>query len=205
MLARREIKANFEYFLQTKIARLEYLAKYLAAFSIDLQLSAEVLPALDRWLHRYGGHLLPRKAGAIDVLMDYEPAWVGEYLGLNIVHDLAIFAGDYIVSKNKDVRWDAHYGNGTKRDYEEMGFGQPCLFGLRQPGYRRPHLMQDEIFLCCSAGRSRLRSGNKSVVVEWDIPGEFTRLLNYLADPNSPTEKPIAYRHLDDPNFEIDD
>ena len=74
VLAKREIKANFDYFLEQKAARLEYLAKYMAQFSVDLRLEPDTLSALDGWLYRYGGHLIPSGGEVIGALADYEPA-----------------------------------------------------------------------------------------------------------------------------------
>ena len=48
VLSKKEIGANYDYFLEQKAARLDYLAKYLARFSIELRLAPETLPALDR-------------------------------------------------------------------------------------------------------------------------------------------------------------
>ncbi len=102
VLSKEKIRANYDYFLEQKSARLDHLAKYLMRFSIELCLASEALPALDRWLHRYGGHLFPSGGGASEALQHYEPAWTRKYHGLNILNDIAIFAGDYIVAKNKN-------------------------------------------------------------------------------------------------------
>lgn len=197
VLTPEQIEANYDYFLKQKSIRLDYLAKYLAAFSVELRLAQEALPALDRWLYRYGGHLIPSGGEVISALADYEPAWVGNYHGLNIVNDIAIFAGDYIISRNRDARWDVWYGDGTKYDYEKEGFGQPCLFGLCHFGYEGHYSMLNQVFECCSAGRSRLHRG-KSVVLEWDIPGELVRVLNHLANPNPPPSIPFSQLTIDD-------
>lgn len=188
VLSKKEIKANYDYFLEQKARRLEYLANYLRPFSVELSLSRDVLPALDRWLFRYSGHLIPSGGKLMAAMQDYEPAWVREYQGLNIIHDIAIFAGDYIISKNGNVRWDVYYGDGTRRDYEEIGFGQPCLIGLPHPDYQHRHcaIFGEELSRCCMARHFRLREGRTGVISEWDIPGHFVQRLNDLANPNPP-------------------
>jgi len=186
VLSKKEIAANYEYFLAQKALRLEYLASYLRRFSIELRLARETLPALDRWLYRYGGHLIPSGGEVIAAMQDYEPAWVSKYHGLNIVNDIAIFAGDYIISKNKDVRWDVYYGDGKKRSYEEKGFGQPLLFGLPHPDCQGHYSMHWEIFDCCNSGRLRLRDGGRGPKWRWDVPDAVVRRLDYLTDPNPP-------------------
>jgi hypothetical protein len=196
--SKKEIQANYDYFLQQKAARLDYLAKYLTRFSIELRLAPETLWALDAWLYRYGGHLLPGGGEVIRVLRYYEPAWTGGYHGLNILSDIGIFAGDYIVSKNKNVRWDVWYGDGAKYDFERPGFGQPCLFGLRHFVYDDPLPILRQVFDCCDAGFYRLRRGGKGVHQEWDIPGEFTRRIEYLSNPNPPMAVPFSHLVIDD-------
>jgi len=188
VLSKEEIKANFDYFLQQKLVRREYLASYLRLFSVELRLAGETLPPLDRWIHRYGGHLIPSGGQIAVALHDYELAWRGEYHGLNVVHDIAAFAGDYMISKNNQVRWDAYYGSGAKNDYDEPGFGHPCLFGLAHPSYQGVpcDVLRGEMYECFMAGYFRLKSGRGSVVQEWDTPGQVVRRLEELADPNPP-------------------
>ncbi|KJC33614.1 hypothetical protein UP09_34625 [Bradyrhizobium sp. LTSP885] len=204
VLAKREIETNYEYFLENKALRLEYLAKYLRTFSVELRFSAEVLSILDAWVYRYGGHLVPAGGDTISALADYEPAWAGKYLGLNVVNDIAIFAGDYIVSKNLRTRWDVWFGDGTQRDYEKQGFGQPCLFGLSHVSRQGPHSVLWEIYRFCDASRFRILHGNV-VVSPSHMPNAMLRVLTHLADPGAPPPVSVSYAYLDDPNFVIDD
>ncbi len=199
VLSKKEIAANYRYFLAHKTLRLEYLAGYLRRFSVELRLTREALPALDLWLHRHGGHLIPSLDDVITAMQDYEPAWSHEYHGLNIIHDISIFAGDYVISKNSNVNWDVYYGDGTKRDYEEMGFGQAGLVGLPHFGYQGHYSMFfHEAYQFCYAGHWRLREGGKATKTEFDIPGEFVRRLDYLANPNPPLPVPFSQLTIDD-------
>lgn len=198
VLSKSEISANFDYFLNQKAERLGFLARYLRLFSVELNLSAEALPALDDWLFRYGGHLIPNGGEVLAAMHDYEPAWVGEYHGINVIHDISIFAGDYIVMNNKNVRWSVNYGDGTRRDYEETGFGQPCLVGLSHFAYTGNYSIFHGIYEFCYAGRRRLRNGGKGAKWEWDSPGELVRRLNYLADADPPRQIPISQLTMDD-------
>jgi hypothetical protein len=197
--SREQIKKNYEYFLQHKAVRLKHLADYLAPFSVELRLEADALPALGRWLYRYGGHLHPGGAEVISALSHYDPAWVGEYRGLNVINDIAIFAGDYIVSNNKNTRWDAWYGDGKKYSYEMGGVGQPCVFGLKHleyVGYQGHHSTLEEIGDCCGAVRERWRHGARPGQ-PWDKPGEFERMLNYLGDADAPEPIPFSQQVMD--------
>jgi hypothetical protein len=197
VLAKREIKANYNYFLQQKARRSEYLTSYLQSFSVDLSLSPEALPVLDGWLYRYGGHLIPDGGGLIGAMQDYEPAWTGKYHSVNIVHDISIFAGDYIVSKNHNVRWDVNFGDGTRRDYEELGFGQPSLVGLCHAGCDDGNYsIFHGVYAFCDAARWRLKEGNWLPTMF--KPGEFAKRLEYLANPNPPPVIPFSQRTMDD-------
>jgi len=185
--SRDEMKANFNYFLETKIDRLKYLAEYLAPFSVGVRFESAALPALDRWLYRYGGYLIPKYFGqVVPALFRYEPAWVGEYHGLNIINDVAIFAGDYIVSRNAGASWKMWYRDRADEDaHEKLGFGQPCILGTSYALYRGPHSMLQDVYRYCAAGRSRLNHGRPTPGDPWENPGEFERLLGDLSDADA--------------------
>ena len=197
VLAKREIKANYDYFLQEKERRLEYLRKYLRTFNVDLRFDRDSVKELDGWLYRYGGHFIPVDGIYAMALHDYEPAWLGKYLGLNVIHDTSIFAGEYIISKNDNVHWDVWYGDGMKRDYEEDCFGQPCLTGLIHFGYQGYHSMLTEISHCCGAAFERAKSRSPSTD-PWDSPGELARRLDHLGNPNPVEEIPVSQRIIED-------
>jgi hypothetical protein len=184
VLAKHEIKANYDYFLAEKTRRVHCLTEYFASFSIALRFERNSIEALDSWIYRYGGHLLPRKrqprqGSVVSAMLDYQPAWTGVFRGLNIINDIGIFVGDYIVSKDPGVHWDVYYGNGTPRDYEEVGFGHPCLLGLRHipKGEYYPILGLGEIFDYCRASWRRIKG---SVDITWHR-GELLRRVDHLA------------------------
>ena len=186
--SRDEMTANFNYFLETKADRLKYLAEYLTPFSVELRLEPAALPALDRWLYRYGGHLIPEHYGqVVPALFRYGLAWVGEYKGLNIINDVAIYAGDYLVSRNAGASWKMWYGDRADEDaHEKLGFGQPCILGTSYRLYQGPRSMLQDTYGYCTAGRSRLNHGGKGTPGDpWDNPGEFERLLGDLSDADA--------------------
>ena len=197
VLAKREINENYDYFLREKEHRLQYLAKYLKPFNVDLRFDRSDLLGLDAWLYRYSGQLIPADGVFSLALHDYEPIWSGTYHGLNVIHDVSIFAGEYIISKNKNVRSDVWYGDGTKRDYDNPGFGQPCLIGLTHFGYQGHHSMLTDISYCCSAAFWRAKNSPPSGD-PWNRTGEFVRRLDYLANPNPVEQIPVSQRTIDD-------
>ncbi|WP_315734286.1 MULTISPECIES: hypothetical protein [unclassified Bradyrhizobium] len=197
VLSDAKIRANFDYFLAQKQSRLKALADYLRSFSIELTLSDRFLPTLDSWIFRYGGHLLPSDGEVISAIHDYEPAWTGPYHGINIVHDISIFAGDLVVSKNADIRWNVYHGDGTRRDHEEMGFGQPCLVGIPHFGYESHCPIFYEVFRWFAAARHRL-AGRIGLKMDVDRRGSFAEHLNFLAAPEPPPVVPLSQRVIDD-------
>jgi hypothetical protein len=202
VLSKREIEANYDYFLEQKSFRLRSLTEFLASFSVELVLSETALPSLDDWIFRYGGHLLPDGGEVTTAVNDYEPVWTSHFRGLNVIHDVSIFAGDYIVSKNPNVRRDVYYGDGTHRDYDEQGFGQPCLFGLSHD--HRPFggqgfwpIFQD-VFRWFEVRRYRIIHRGHGPPFEIDTPGSFENHLNHLGNPNPPPVVPISHLAMDD-------
>jgi hypothetical protein len=189
-LSREEMDANYRRFLEQKPERLQYLAGYLAAFSVPLRLEPEALPPLERWLDRYGGHLIPARGSHLNfggdpavtsALCNRGPAWAGEYHGLNIINDIAIFAGEYIISKNNEARWGMWYGDGEKRDRQTGVFGHLCIFGLRHFSPEHHYSMLMEIFECCHHAHCRL--DGRFFWWPRQQPGDVVRRLSYLAAP----------------------
>ena len=191
-LSREEMDENYYHFLEHKAARLEHLAGYLGAFSVQLRFEPEALLTLERWLYRYGGHLVPARGGQVTLgndprtasaLFKYEPAWVGQYHGLNIINDLAIFAGEYIISQNADARWGMWYGDGDKRDRQTGVFGHPSIFGLRHFNPEHHYSMLMEVFECCRSAQC----WNDGWILVWERQSQrnLARRLSYLAAPSA--------------------
>jgi hypothetical protein len=189
-LSREEMDANHRRFLEQRSERLQYLAGYLAAFSLPLRLEPETLPLLNRWLDRYGGHLIPAHGDHLGfqgdptvtaALCNRGPAWADAYHGLNIINDIAIFAGEYIVSKNNEAHWGMWHGDGEKRDRQTGVFGHPCIFGLRHFSPEHRYSMLMEIFDCCHSAHWRL----DGQLFWWprQQPRDLARRLSYLAAP----------------------
>ncbi|WP_315796985.1 hypothetical protein [Bradyrhizobium sp. SZCCHNRI3043] len=140
---------------------------------------------------------MPSDGEVISAIHDYEPAWTGPYHGISIVHDISIFAGDLVVSKNADIRWNVSHGDGTRRDHEEMGFGQPCLVGIPHFGYESHCPIFYEVFRWFATGRHRL-AGRIGLKMDVDRRGSFAEHLNFLAAPEPPPVVPLSQRVIDD-------
>ena len=184
-ISREQADANYKYFEDVKASRVDLLLQYLSNRSVHLSRKQSELLQLDRWVHRYGGHLLPDGGDVIYALSEYEPVWKAEYHGLNIVNDVAILVGDYIVSNNSDASWGLWYGDDDCEDEEMPGFYQPCIFGLKRYGYNNPLPILQTVYEYFDASRLRLKSG---VILpsSYDAVGNFAREIEALAtkDPH---------------------
>jgi hypothetical protein len=191
VLSRQEMDSNYQHFEAQKAARLEHLASYLAGFSVQLVLVPEAIPPLARWIDRYGGHLVPAAAATritappevSSSLCCGEPGWVGDHRGLNVINDIAIFAGEYIISRQKGGHWAMWYGDGEKRDRDTGVFGHPCIFGLRHFGPEHRYSMLMEILENCYFAQGRL---DGKILVWPQQPDNLVRRLSYLAAEPEP-------------------
>lgn len=205
-LKRAQAEENFDFFMSQRAARLAYLEKFLAGFSVPLRLEPEGLPPLDAWMLRYGGFLIPpRGYDAIDALECYDPAWTGAYAGIDIIHDVSVFTGEYIIKFNHHARWALFVGDGKRRAWDMMGYYHPCIFGIHphHPGFNDiyPLYTADEIFDCCRGSRDRHEGSyrpnrrEEDFFRQWGDENEFVRRIKYWADSEAPP--PIPYSQLE--------
>ncbi|QGM97487.1 hypothetical protein [Methylocystis parvus] len=203
-LKRAQAEANFEFFMSQRSKRLECLGRFLLGFAVSLELTPEGLPLLDAWLLRYGGYLIPPGGDAIDALERYDPPWTSAFAGMNIVHDVSVFAGEYIIRHNPNARWGLFVGDGIRGARDMMGYYHPCLFRIHphHRGYSDtyPLYIADEIFMCCEGSRRRLEgrwlpcSRPEDFFRQWGDDNEFVRRVSYWADPDA--EPPTPYSQL---------
>lgn len=201
-LKRVQAEANFEFFMSQRETRLASLKDFLARFDVDMRLQREALPAIDKWLLRYGGHLLPGRGRSVSALEEFEPPYTGEVAGMNIVNDISIFAGEYIIKHNPSAKWGLFIGDGTRRSREYMGYYHPGLFGVHahQPGHcaKYPLYLREEVFDCCRGSRRRLQGrwlpGKSKEVFfrKWGDDNEFVRRLEYWADETADPPTPFS-------------
>lgn len=202
-LKRTQANANFAFFLEQRGARLEYLEKFLAKFAVSLRLAPEALPPLDNWLLRYGGHLAPQGGSTVDALEEYDPPWTGVFAGMNVVHDVSIFTGEYITKFNRNARWGLFVGDGKPGARDMMGYYHPCIFGIHShhPEYNEvyPLYVAEQILHCCDGSRRRHEgtwlpcNRPEDFFRQWGDDNEFTRRLKHWADPDAPPPSPYTH------------
>ncbi|BGE88013.1 hypothetical protein Ms3S1_p20610 (plasmid) [Methylosinus sp. 3S-1] len=129
-ITRQQGRENYAYFLVHKAERVEDMLAFLRHFSIECDLSPSDIVKIGDWLWEYGEFLLPGRGYPECILSasNYEPPFSGPFHGLNVINDIGIYIGNYLVIKgNGRLYWEL-YAN--KKDKDMHYFLHPCVSGL---------------------------------------------------------------------------
>ena len=128
-LAEARVQANFDYFMQVRLDRLAFFRNWLREwFGVKATLNGDGLLALNAWINAYGGGLIGDQPNTMTIFETYEPAWVGEYAGYNVMIDIGIFIGEYLIAKRPQLHWEIYRGH--RDEYSQ----------LEGPNLKRPQL-----------------------------------------------------------------
>jgi len=106
------VQANFAYFMEMRLRRLAFFQNWLGDwFGVRASLNGDGLLALNAWINGYGGGLIGDEFNTQTVFETYQPAWVGEYAGYNVMLDLGIFVGEYLIAKRPQLHWEIYRGH----------------------------------------------------------------------------------------------
>jgi hypothetical protein len=122
---------NFDYFMRVRLGRLAYFTGWLRKnFGVEAILNGEGLQAVSRWTEAYGGGLI----GGDDFLTmmkiygTYQPRWEGALAGYNVMIDIGIFEGEYLIVKRPRLRWEIYRGHEIEPEtFNSIDFMKPCL------------------------------------------------------------------------------
>jgi hypothetical protein len=104
--AYKKAKENFNYFLRTKNDRKSYIEKYLTKMSVSVGDTPGEINEIGKWLRDNGGCFLPLAfTERHESQSTYAPEWTGDFLGLNVINDLAIMVGELIIARKPTARW----------------------------------------------------------------------------------------------------
>lgn len=135
-LSLEEGEENYAYFLRSKDSRVAHLRTFLASFDARLSIDDAGLRNLDAWIHRYSGHLIDRDRFASWLAFQtFIPSWTVSYAGLNVLWDLGIAAGEFIIRLNPKCSWFLNDGRGRGSPRASPDYLRPCLLIERPPGY----------------------------------------------------------------------
>jgi hypothetical protein len=135
-LPEKQVEENFDYFMKVRLERLAFFQKWLLDnFGVKASLDGDGVRAVSRWVDDYGGGVIGDgySKGQIETLPQwifghYQPRWEGDYAGYNVMIDIGIFLGEYLISKRPRLHWVIYQGH--KEEPETIG----------STGYRRPSL-----------------------------------------------------------------
>lgn len=188
-LSQQEGEENYAYFLYQKLARLEHFVQLLAKFDVPASLDDAGLQHVNAWVHRYSGHLVTRDtASSHETYVSFSPSWTDANLGLNVVWDLAIYAGEYITSANPAHRWGLDLGDKHRIAREDFGYLRPCVFISWRP-VRRNHIF-DFAFATARAKR-RVMTIGALLIGNPDAPADsFQKTLTFWAGSDPRLSRP---------------
>lgn len=126
------VQENFAYFMRVRLDRLAFFQKWLCGwFGVTATLNGDGLLALNQCINVYGGGLIDDATNTQTIFETYQPAWVGEYAGYNVMIDIGIFIGEYLIAKRPQLHWEIYRGH-PDQDGELTGpnLKRPQLGGL---------------------------------------------------------------------------
>jgi hypothetical protein len=125
-------RENFDYFIRVRHQRLAILRHWMRRnFWFDLTFDPASAYRLDRWLRRYGAFLISDRRTTSESFRAYQPRWVGKYASCNVMLDIGIFVGEYVIAKRPHIRWEVYKGHEIEpATFHSIGYQRPCLAGF---------------------------------------------------------------------------
>src|SRR5262249_16769491 len=94
------VQDKLAYFMRVRLDRLSFFRNWLRTnFRIDAALDGDGLRTVSRWVDEYGGGLIGDEPNRQAIFENYQPRWQNEYAGYNVMIDIGIFLGEYLITK----------------------------------------------------------------------------------------------------------
>src|SRR4051812_32360629 len=143
LLSKAQAAENFDYFMRVRMHRMAYFRDWLRRyFRVRLTPDTKGVKALNRWGNKYAGLLLEAKPNGnpTDTYFTYKPSWTGENAGCNVLFDMGITLGEFVIANCPRTRWDfdpisavlPRTAKMLKRE-SGMSFQRPALTGYENP------------------------------------------------------------------------
>lgn len=201
LLSKAKATENFDYFMRVRLQRSAYFQDWLRRyFGVTLTPDEAGVRALNRWGNKYAGLLL--LPGPSDhqtpYYFTYDPPWTGENAGCNVVFDIGITMGEFIIANCPKLRWDVDPISailprraGNLKDAEGTSFQRPMLASSENPVWGDAPLHYTYIF---STQMSNLTTTFDSVGRYYALPA---RVRNGIKDQLINRFKSILDHYLD--------
>ncbi len=96
MFPKDQIDENFSYFMTARLQRLSFFQNWLSDwYGVKAPLNGDGVLAIEKWADRYAGGLITNVEESSKVFTIYQPNWMGENRGYNVLVDIAIFVGEF--------------------------------------------------------------------------------------------------------------
>jgi len=131
-LGEERVQDNFAYFMGVRLERLAFFRSWLRTnFLIDVDLDGDGLRKVSRWVDACGGALIPHEPNRQAIFEGYHPSWESEYAGYNVIVDIGIFLGEYLIAKRPQLFWEIYRGHELEPDcFDSTDYLKPCLGGM---------------------------------------------------------------------------
>ncbi len=129
------IMQNFDYFMGVRLERLAAFRIWLHQhFNVAAPLDEPGLHAVNAWVERYGGGLVADIGAMRSAFFNNSPAWEGPFAGCNVMLDLAIFFGEYLIAQRPRLKWICPLDCPKGLEPEDVpDFGRPHIGGFVHP------------------------------------------------------------------------
>ena len=144
-LAKSQIDENFAYFMSVRLQRLSFFQKWLRdKYGVKAPLTGDGVLALEEWADRYSGGLVSScdVSTSSHVFTTYQPRWTDVRCGYNVLVDIAMFIGEFLIARRPNLNWALLTNeNGSLTDGEEgephgTTNGRPALSGFSLDNWR---------------------------------------------------------------------
>ena len=108
LLSKEEALENFDYFMRVRQQRLAYFQDWLRRnLCVTLAPNKVGVKALNRWGNKYAGLLLTAGPDGHpnNSYFTYDPPWTGENAGCNVLFDMGIALGEFIIVNCPKLHW----------------------------------------------------------------------------------------------------
>jgi hypothetical protein len=143
LLPKERAVENFSYFMRVRPQRVAYFRDWLRRnFRVTITVDEKGVRSLNRWGNKYAGLLLVEGPGGhpTDSYFTYDPPWIGENAGLNVLFDMGIILGEATIANCPKLYWEVDPISAilpsTARQLKKASgasFQRPMLTGFDDP------------------------------------------------------------------------